>query len=55
MVLHIYVCAGVYEPQHKTNGRQRVGEGQTLRNEGDRGVGQSESNREEIRVEWKTK
>jgi len=43
-----YMCvrAGVYEPQHKTDGRQRVGE----RNRGDRGVGQSESNGEDIRV-----
>jgi hypothetical protein len=34
VVLHIDVCAGVYEPQHKTNGRQRFGEGQILRNKG---------------------
>ena len=37
-----YVC--VYEPQHKTDGRERVREGQILRNKGDSGVGQSESN-----------
>lgn len=41
----IYTCAYVYEPQHKTNGRERVKE-QILRN---KRVGQSESNGEEIR------
>ena len=42
MLLH------VREPQHKTNGRERVREGQILRNKGDSGGGQSESNGEEI-------
>jgi len=51
MLLH--VC----EPQHKTNGRERVREEQFLRNKGDSGGGQSESNGEEIwiGVVWRTK
>jgi len=48
MVLHIYVCAYAHEPQHKTNGRERVREEQILRNKRDKRVGQSESNGEEI-------
>ena len=48
MLLHIYACVYVHEPQHKTNGQERVREEQILRNKGDSGVGQSESNGEEI-------
>jgi len=35
MVLHIYACAYVYEPQHKTDGWERVREEQILRNKGE--------------------
>ena len=58
MLLHIYVCVYVHEPQHKTNGQEKVREKQILRNRGDSGVGQSESSGEEIWigvvVVWRT-
>jgi hypothetical protein len=53
-----YVCVYVHEPQHKTDGREGVREEQILRNKGDSGVGQSESNAEEIWISlvvWRTK
>jgi len=51
MLLH------VREPQHKTNGRERVREEQIVRNKGDSREGQSESNGEEIWIGlvWRTK
>jgi len=46
MLLH------VREPQHKTNGQERVRKEQILRNKGDSGGGQSESNGKEIWIGW---
>lgn len=51
----IYIGVRMYTSHSIKQMARGVREGQILRNKRDRGVGQSESNGEEIWVVWKTK